>query len=69
MVSLSPLMQLETDLKKRHPNIRTDATFPPKAFDALVDLIARAAARRIVDGEPEDVYNRWITSNPACPPR
>ena len=56
LVSLSPLMQLDMEGKKAHPNIRTDAMFPPKAFDALVDLIARAAARRVVDGEPEEVY-------------
>lgn len=68
MVLLSPLMQLETDPKKRHPNIRTDAMFPPKAFDALVDLIARAAARRIVDGEPEDVYEPLDHVEPGLPP-
>jgi acetyl esterase/lipase len=68
MVSLSPLMQLEMDPKKRHPNIRTDAMFPPKAFDALVDLIARAAARRIVDGEPEDVFEPLDHVEPGLPP-
>jgi acetyl esterase/lipase len=56
LVSMSPLMQLKATPKKRHPNIRTDATFPPEAFDALITLIAKAAARRVVDGEPELLY-------------
>jgi acetyl esterase/lipase len=56
LVSLSPLMHLDNEPKKAHPNIRSDAMFPPRAFDALVNLIARAAAKRVVDGEPEEVY-------------
>jgi epsilon-lactone hydrolase len=43
MVAMPPLMQLEVDRKHAHPNIRSDAMFPPKAFDALVKLIAKAA--------------------------
>ena len=56
LVSMSPLMQLNMTPKRGHPNIRTDAMFPPKAFDALITLIVKAAARRIVDGEPEQLY-------------
>src|SRR5581483_1796489 len=41
LVSLSPLMQLDAEAKKAHANIRSDAMFPPKAFDALVELIAK----------------------------
>ena len=43
---------------QEHPNIRSDAMFgsdamlPAKAFDALVDLVARAAQRHMVDGRP-----------------
>lgn len=68
MVSLSPLMHLEMHHKQNHPNIRTDAMFPPKAFDALVEIIARAAAGRIVDGEPEDVYEPLDHVEPGLPP-
>jgi acetyl esterase/lipase len=67
MVSLSPLMQLDMEPKKAHPNIRTDAMFPPKAFDALIDLIARAAARRTVDGQPEAVYEPLDHIEPGLP--
>ena len=42
MVTISPLLQLEKDPKLAHPNIYTDAMFPPKAFDALVALVALA---------------------------
>jgi acetyl esterase/lipase len=38
LVAISPLLQLAKEPKQAHPNIRTDAMFPPKAFDALVAL-------------------------------
>ena len=67
MVAISPLLQLETDPKCAHPNITTDAMFPPKAFDALVALVARAAAGSVVDGEPEDVYEPLDHIEPGLP--
>ncbi|MGA8330620.1 MAG: alpha/beta hydrolase [Mycobacterium sp.] len=39
---MSPLMQVAKASKQAHPNIRSDAMFPVKAFDAFVDLIAEA---------------------------
>lgn len=68
LVSLSPLMQLDMEPKKRHPNVRRDAMIPPKALDALVQLIARAAARRIVHDEPEGVYEPLDHVEPGLPP-
>jgi acetyl esterase/lipase len=56
IVCMSPLMQITKAPKQAHPNICTDAMFPAKAFDAFVDLIARAAQRHIVDGHPEEIY-------------
>ena len=56
IVCMSPLMQITKAPKQAHPNISTDAMFPAKAFDAFVDLIARAAQRHIVDGHPEEIY-------------
>jgi acetyl esterase/lipase len=56
IVCMSPLMQIAKAPKQAHPNIRTDAMFPAKAFDAFVDLIASAAQRHIVDGHPEEIY-------------
>ena len=56
LVSMSPLMELRKAPKQAHPNIHTDAMFPAKAFDAFVELIAKAAAHRVVDGQPEEVY-------------
>ena len=67
MVAISPLLQLEKDPKLAHPNIYTDAMFPPKAFDALVALVARAAARNVVDGEPEGVYEPLDHIEPGLP--
>lgn len=56
LVAISPLMQLAKEPKQSHPNIKTDAMFPAKAFDALVALVASAAAKNIVDGKPEALY-------------
>jgi epsilon-lactone hydrolase len=56
LVAISPLLQLAKQPKQAHPNIKTDAMFPSRAFDALVALVARAAARHIVDGKPERIY-------------
>ena len=67
LVAISPLLQLEKDPKLAHPNAYTDAMFPPKAFDALVALVARAAAKNVVDGEPEDVYEPLDNIEPGLP--
>ncbi len=67
MVAISPLLQLAKEPKLAHPNIRTDAAFPPKAFDALVALVARAAARNVVDGKAEDVYEPLDHIEPGLP--
>ena len=67
LVALSPLLQLAKEPKQAHPNMKTDAMFPPKAFDALVGLVARAAAKRIVDGEPERIYEPLDHIEPGLP--
>lgn len=67
LVAISPLLQLEKDPKLTHPNAYTDAMFPPKAFDALVALVARAAAKHVVDGEAEDVYEPLDHIEPGLP--
>ncbi|PEG56993.1 alpha/beta hydrolase [Mycolicibacterium boenickei] len=51
LVTMSPLFEIDNESRANHPNMHTDAMFPPKAFDALVELIERAAARK-----GEDVY-------------
>ncbi|MGO9354402.1 MAG: alpha/beta hydrolase fold domain-containing protein [Mycobacterium sp.] len=56
IVCMSPLMQIAKVPKQAHPNIRSDAMFSAKAFDAFVDLIAGAAQRHIMDGCPEEIY-------------
>lgn len=45
IVAMSPLLEIAKEAKKAHPNIHTGAMFPPKAFDALVDLVESAARR------------------------
>ena len=67
LVAISPLLQLAKEPKQAHPNIKTDAMFSPKAFDALVGLVARAAAKNIVDGEPEQIYEPLDHIEPGLP--
>jgi acetyl esterase/lipase len=67
MVAMSPLFEIDNDTRANHPNIRSDAMFPPKAFDALVELINEAAERHIVDGKPEEIYEPLDHIEPGLP--
>jgi acetyl esterase/lipase len=67
LVAISPLLQLAKEPKQAHPNIKTDGMFPSKAFDALVALVARAAAKHIVDGAPEQIYEPLEHLKPGLP--
>jgi acetyl esterase/lipase len=67
VVTMSPLFEIDNEGRAQHPNVRSDAMFPPKAFDALVELIESAAGRRIVDGQPEEVYEPLDHIEPGLP--
>jgi acetyl esterase/lipase len=67
IVTMSPLFEIDNASRANHPNMRSDAMFPPKAFDALVELVEAAAARRTVDGEPEQVYEPLDHIEPGLP--
>jgi acetyl esterase/lipase len=67
IVCMSPLMQIAKAPKLAHPNIRSDAMFCAKAFDAFVDLIVQAAQRHIVDGRPEEIYEPLDHAEPGLP--
>ncbi|QUR68650.1 alpha/beta hydrolase fold domain-containing protein [Mycobacterium spongiae] len=67
LVAISPLLQLAKKHKQAHPNIKTDAMFPAKAFDALDALVAGAAAKNDIDGKPEDVYEPLEHIEPGLP--
>src|SRR6476661_3065071 len=67
IVTMSPLFEIDNETRANHPNIRTDAMFPPRAFCALVELIEEAAERHIVDGEPEDIYEPLDHIEPGLP--
>src|SRR4051812_8655106 len=67
MVTMSPLFEIDNQLRANHPNIRTDAMFPEKAFHALVDLINEAASRPLGDGKPEEVYEPLDHIEPGLP--
>lgn len=62
LVTMSPLFEIDNESRANHPNIHTDAMFPAKAFDALVELIERAAARK-----GEDVYEPLDHIEPGLP--
>jgi acetyl esterase/lipase len=67
VVTMSPLFEIDNEYRAQHPNIHSDAMFPPKAFTALVELVEAAAKRRIVDGEPEQVYEPLDHIEPGLP--
>ncbi|MGE2719199.1 alpha/beta hydrolase [Mycolicibacterium celeriflavum] len=67
MVTMSPLFEIDNEARANHPNIRTDAMFPPRAFYALVDLIEEAAKRSRKDGEPEEIYEPLDHIEPGLP--
>jgi acetyl esterase/lipase len=67
MVAMSPVFEIDNDTRANHPNIRTDAMFPPKAFVALVELINEAAGRHLIDGKPEEIYEPLDHIEPGLP--
>jgi acetyl esterase/lipase len=67
VVTMSPLFEIDNETRARHPNIHSDAMFPPKAFHALVELVEEAAERHVVDGEPEKVYEPLDHIEPGLP--
>ncbi len=67
LVAMSPLLELAKEPKQSHPNIRVDAMFSARAFDALVALVASAAAKHIVDGKPEELYEPLQHVEPGLP--
>ncbi len=65
IVAMSPLMQLAKSPKQAHSNIRRDALFCAKTFDALTDWITRAAQR---NGRREEIYEPLDHIRPGLPP-
>lgn len=68
LVAMSPLLQLATHSKTTHPNVGSDAMFPPRAFDALHGLITRAAAHRDADLHSDALYEPLDHIQPGLPP-
>ncbi|MCG7609805.1 esterase [Mycolicibacterium sp. (ex Dasyatis americana)] len=62
LVTMSPLFEIDNESRANHPNMHTDAMFPAKAFDALVELIEAAAKRK-----GEDVYEPLDHVEPGLP--
>ncbi|MHC9292169.1 alpha/beta hydrolase [Mycobacterium sp. LTG2003] len=62
LVTMSPLFEVDNRTRANHPNIRRDAMFPAKAFDALVELVGAAAARK-----GEEIYEPLDHVEPGLP--
>ncbi|MBB2773487.1 MULTISPECIES: alpha/beta hydrolase [Mycolicibacterium] len=67
VVTMSPLFELDNEARANHPNVRSDAMFPQRAFHALVELIEHAAEKHLVDGRPEPVYEPLDHIEPGLP--
>ncbi|MBU9766422.1 alpha/beta hydrolase [Mycobacterium sp. TNTM28] len=62
LVTMSPLFEIDNETRANHPNIHSDAMFPARAFDALVELVEAAAKR-----QGEDVYEPLDHIEPGLP--
>lgn len=62
LVTMSPLFEIDNAARANHPNIRRDAMFPARAFDALVELVEHAAGRK-----GEEVYEPLDHIEPGLP--
>ncbi|OMC35096.1 esterase [Mycobacterium sp. GA-1841] len=62
IVTMSPLFEIDNETRANHPNIHSDAMFPAKAFDALVELVEAAAQRK-----GESVYEPLDHVEPGLP--
>ena len=67
LVAISPLLQLAKEYKQAHPNIKTDAMFTAKAFDALGELVASAAGKNTANGKREEIYEPLEHIKPGLP--
>jgi acetyl esterase/lipase len=67
IVTLSPLFEIDNTARANHPNIHSDAMFPPKAFNALVELVEAAAKRNVVDGVAEEIFEPLDHIEPGLP--
>jgi acetyl esterase/lipase len=67
IVTLSPLFEIDNEARANHPNIHSDAMFPPKAFTALVELVEAAAKRNGVDGRAEEIFEPLEHIEPGLP--
>jgi acetyl esterase/lipase len=67
IVTLSPLFEIDNEARANHPNIHSDAMFPPKAFHALVQLVEAAAKRNVVDGKAEEIFEPLEHIEPGLP--
>lgn len=67
VVTMSPLFELDNQARASHPNVRSDAMFPARAFHALVELIEEAGKHNMVDGRPEPIYEPLDHIEPGLP--
>lgn len=63
LVAMSPLLQLTTRPKTTHPNVNSDAVFPPRAFEVFHGLVTRAA-----NEHPDALYEPLDHIQPGLPP-
>ncbi|WP_082958401.1 alpha/beta hydrolase [Mycobacterium alsense] len=67
IVCMSPLMQIAKRRRHADPNIRSDAMFSAKVFDAFSHLIAEAGGHHVRDGRAEEIYEPLDHIEPGLP--
>lgn len=67
VVTMSPFFEIDNEARANHPNVRSDAMFPAKAFHALIELIEHAGRHNMIDGKPEPIYEPLDHIEPGLP--
>lgn len=67
VVTMSPFFEIDNEARANHPNVRSDAMFPAKAFLALTELIEHAGRHNMIDGKPEPIYEPLDHIEPGLP--
>ena len=67
LVAISPLLQLAKECKQAHPNIKTDAMFPPQGLRRARRPRCQRGRKNIVDGKPEEIYEPLDHIKPGLP--
>ena len=66
-MTLSPLFEIDNESRANHPNIRSDAMFPPKRSPRWLTWLRPPPKRNVVDGKAEEIFEPLDHIEPGLP--